>query len=355
MKRLRTGYTTGACAAAAAKAAARFLAEKERATEVEISLPEGTRVTFPVEYVRIGRNGTQAAVRKDAGDDPDVTNGALLVVEISPIPPDTVIFAAGEGVGTVTKPGLSMMPGEAAVNPVPRRMIENAVREVTPQGLLVTVSIPGGRKMAEKTFNPRLGINGGLSVLGTTGIVRPYSVSAVHASLKCSLDVAAACGIEAPILVPGNIGRRAAQKNFRTKDQQIIEVGNEWGFIIDSVLSYRFGKLLVAGHPGKLVKLAAGHWDTHSARSDRAVTFVARRAEKLFGRSFSGEVTVEGIFASLPAHEIGTLGNILAGEVQKAVAARMAEHRGTIAAPAIALTDMQGRILGSAGDIAPWR
>jgi cobalt-precorrin-5B (C1)-methyltransferase len=242
-------------------------------------------------------------------------------------------------------------------------MIINAIREVTPQGLLVTVSIPGGRRLAGKSFNPRLGIEGGLSVLGTTGIVRPYSISSVRASLKCALDVAAACGITAPVFVPGNIGRKAVERNFPTKEQQVIEAGNEWGFIIDSAVPYRFNKILVAGHPGKLVKLAAGQWDTHSARSGRAADIVALRAETLFGRPFAGEITAEGVFSSLSSQEAKALGNALADEVRVAVKARMAERPDGKAASAgdsatavaVALTDMQGRIRGTAGRLAPWQ
>lgn len=353
MKNRREGYTTGACAAAAAKAAARVLMGGDAAAQEVISLPDGARITLPIVYARPVEGGVEAAVVKDAGGDPDVTNGALIVATLSPVPDGDVLFAAGEGVGTVTKPGLSVPPGEPAINPVPRRMIAGAVREVTPQGVSVTISIPGGRRLAEKTFNPRLGIEGGLSILGTTGIVRPFSISSVRASLKCALDVAAACGIEAPVFVPGNIGRRAAQRNFRIGPQQLIEVGNEWGFTLDSVRDYPFGKILVAGHPGKLVKLAMGDWDTHSARSARAVTAVAACAEGLFHKSFADAVTAEGIFSSLKARDAATLAAALAREIRQAVAGRLA-GRGEIAVAA-ALTDMQGRIIGTAGELAAWQ
>ena len=135
--------------------------------------------------------------------------------------------------GTVTKPGLAIPPGEPAINPVPRRMIREAVREVTPRGVRVTISIPGGGELARKTFNPRIGIVGGLSILGTTGIVRPFSCSALRESLRCALNVAAAAGIRAPVLVPGHIGERAARAHFRVADEQVVEVGNEWGFVLD--------------------------------------------------------------------------------------------------------------------------
>ncbi len=363
MKNPREGYTTGACAAAAAKAAALFLSRGEAPACVDILLPEGMRAALPVEGVRLSEDGAEALVRKDAGDDPDATSGVLVEVRLSPTPGGGISFAAGEGVGTVTKPGLSVKPGEPAVNPVPRRMIEQAIREVTRAGMLVIISIPGGGAIAKKTFNPRLGIVGGLSVLGTTGIVRPYSVSSMRASLKCALDVAAACGITAPVFVPGNMGRKAVLMNFSAKDEQVIEAGNEWGFVIDSAVPYRFEKILVAGHPGKLVKVVADHWDTHSARSGRAADVVALRAEALFGRLFAGAVTAEGVFSCLSAQEAEALGNALAGEVRKALKARMAESSRKAAAPfnepatavSVALTDMQGRIRGTAGGLAPWQ
>lgn len=351
MKELRTGFTTGACAAAAAKAAALFMTGGTRIGNADILLPLGKRVTIPVAYVRPSENGAEAAVRKDGGDDPDTTHGALIVVSLSALPGREILFAAGEGVGTVTKPGLSVPPGEPAINPVPRQMIRSAIREVTPRGMRVTVSIPGGEKMADKTFNPRLGITGGLSVLGTTGVVRPFSIDALRASLQCSLDVAAACGVRTPVFVPGNIGRRAAERNFRLREGQIIEAGNEWGFVMDLVAGLDFREILVVGHPGKLVKLADGYWDTHSSRSESAVSAVARRAEGLFGKTFSGEVTAEGIFASLAPPAARQLGDSLADEVRRAVAAKTG-GRGKTAA---ALTDMRGRVLGTSGEFAPWQ
>ncbi len=351
MKERKKCYTTGACAAAAAKAAAKFLTEGTDLQTIEIPLPDGRRAAIPLAYVRAGAGGAEAAVRKDGGEDPDITRNALVIVRLMPLAGSEVCFAAGEGVGTVTKPGLSVPPGEPAINPVPRRMIRDAIREVTSEGMLVTVSIPGGGKLAEKTFNPRLGIVGGLSVLGTTGIVRPFSVAALHASVKCALDVAVACGIKAPVFVPGNIGRKAACRHFRLREEQIIEAGNEWGFLIDTAAGYDFRDLLVLGHPGKLVKLAACHWDTHSARSESALSTVTRRAAVLFGRPFAGHVTVGGLFASLNAAEAGALGGALAAAVADAVSLRM----GGKTCPATVLIDMQGRILGSAGELKTWQ
>jgi len=283
MRDLRTGYTTGACAAAAAKAAAQMLANGRAMDRVEIPLPGGERIVLPLVYVRLAERGAEAAVRKDGGDDPDVTSGALISASVAWRGCDDVEFLAGEGVGMVTKPGLAVPPGEPAINPVPRRMIREAVREVTPRGVSVTLSVANGGEIARKTFNARLGIVGGLSILGTTGVVRPFSCSAIRETLRCSLRVAAAAGIRAPVFVPGHIGARAAQAHFRIAEGQIVEVGNEWGFLLDEALRSPFSALLILGHPGKLAKLTTGDWDTHSGRSQSALPIVTAMHAKVFG------------------------------------------------------------------------
>ncbi|MDO9230828.1 MAG: cobalt-precorrin-5B (C(1))-methyltransferase CbiD [Syntrophales bacterium] len=350
MSALREGYTTGSCAAAAAKAALLLLAEELATEEVEIALPDGQRRRLPIDHVRRTDEGAEAAVRKDAGDDPDVTNGALIAAAVVWTEGNEVEFAAGEGVGTVTKPGLAVSPGKPAVNPVPQRMIREAVREVTFRGVRVTISIDGGRELAAKTFNPRLGIAGGLSILGTTGIVRPFSCSALRETLRCALRVAAATGIRAPVFVPGHIGERAARSHFRVTPEQVMEVGNEWGFAIDEAAREPFAALLMVGHPGKLAKLTAGGWDTHSGRSGSALPIVAEMHAAILGRPAAETPTVEGIFAPLDGGEKKRLGNTLAAAIRKAVGKRT---EGRLNA-AVVLIDLSGRILGEAGDLIPW-
>jgi cobalt-precorrin-5B (C1)-methyltransferase len=347
----REGYTTGSCAAAAAKAALLLLSGGREAAEVEFSLPDGQRRRLAVEYVRRTDEGAEAAVRKDAGDDPDVTNGALIAAAVTWIEGSDVEFVAGDGVGMVTKPGLAVPPGEPAVNPGPRRMIREAVREITPRGVRVTISIPGGRELAARTFNPRLGITGGLSILGTTGIVRPFSCSALRESLRCTLNVAAAGGVRAPVFVPGHIGERAARNYFRLSPEQIVEVGNEWGFALNEATRHPFAALLAVGHPGKLAKLTAGGWDTHSGRSGSALPIVAQLHASILGRPAAAAPTVEGIFTALAAKEKRTLGDTLAAAVQKAVDKRTEEHLKA----AVVLIDLSGRILGEAGDLKSWK
>ncbi len=351
MSALRTGYTTGSCAAAAAKAAVRLLAGGRTDGHSEIPLPGGARIDVPLVYARLTENGAEAAVRKDAGDDPDVTNGALVLVSVAWSEGEDIEFSAGEGVGTVTKPGLAIPPGGPAINPVPRRMIREAVREVTPRGVRVTISIPGGGQIARKTFNARLGIVGGLSILGTTGIVRPFSCSAIRATLSCALNVVAAAGIRAPVFVPGHIGERAARSHFRVADGQVVAVGNEWGFVLDEALRCPFSALLVLGHPGKLAKMTVGDWDTHSGRSGSALPVVGALQANVLGTPAAPAATVEGLFVSLPAADKKILGDALAAAIAKAVGKR-AEGRFT---PAVVLIDLGGRIIGTSGDLKPWQ
>jgi cobalt-precorrin-5B (C1)-methyltransferase len=350
MSALRTGYTTGSCAAAAAKAAVRLLADGRAVERLEIPLPGGARCELPLVYSRLTERGAEAAVRKDAGDDPDVTHGALIVASVAWNGGDEVEFSAGEGVGTVTKPGLAIPPGEPAINPVPRRMIREAVREVTSRGVRVTIAIPDGGKIARKTFNPRIGIIGGLSILGTTGIVRPFSCSAIRETLRCSLSVADAAGIRAPVFVPGHIGERAARANFGVADEQIVEVGNEWGFVLDEALRYPFSALLIVGHPGKLAKLTAGNWDTHSGRSGSALPIVTAMHADILGRPAVPAATVEGLLAELSATDKRKLGDALADAIKEAVGKRADGHF----TPSVVLIDLSGRIIGTSGDLKPW-
>jgi cobalt-precorrin-5B (C1)-methyltransferase len=348
---LRGGYTTGACAAAAAKAAATLLCGEPAPSAVEITLLDGSRVTFPVASCRRDGNTAEAAVQKDAGDDPDVTDGSRVVARVEFVAGEGVSFAAGTGVGVVTKPGLSVGPGEPAINPGPREMIRAAVSEVTQRGVRVMVSIPGGQTLAGRTFNPRLGIAGGLSILGTTGRVRPVSVPALCDALKCALDVARACGVSAPVLVPGNIGERAARRNLRLRPEQVIQVSNQWGFMLDHAARYAFERLLVLGHPGKLAKLADGEWDTHSSRSKSAVPVVTALAAKVLDMPRPDAATVEGVFAALPGEAQARLAEAVAGAVHRAIVLRV----GTGMDLAVVLVNMAGDILGTDGDWSFWR
>ena len=367
---LRRGITTGACAAAAAKAAACVLVGGSPPREVELQLPAGETIRVPILYVQGQQDpaAVTAAVRKDAGDDPDVTHGVELrvklswdddVAQASSLSNSTqagclcygVTFVAGEGVGTVTKPGLQVPPGEPAINPVPRQMILAAIRDVTTRAVRVEIGVPGGREIAAKTFNPRLGVEGGLSILGTTGIVRPYCTRALRDALKCALDVAAACRVTAPVLVPGNIGAGAARRHFSLRDEQVIEAGNEWGFVLDLLSQHAFEAVMLLGHPGKLSKLAAGQWDTHSSRSSSAARYLGRACPEILGHPAPDSTTAEGIFAALSQSERTALAAELAKRVRLAVAGRIAQRF----AVAVFLVDMAGECLGTDGDFTLWQ
>ena len=348
----RLGFTTGACAAAAAKAALLALSGEPSHRElVEIPFPNGERHALPIAFVERKGSGVEAAVVKDAGDDPDITDGAVVVVLVEWIQgEDIVVFTAGDGVGKVTKQGLSVPPGEPAINPGPRNMIRAALREVSGRSVRVTVSIPGGRELAQQTYNPRLGVVNGLSVLGTTGRVRPFSCQALRCSVVCELEVARANGVVFPVLVPGHVGERSAHKHLALRSHQVIEVGNEWGFLLERLPHYGFRRALLWGHPGKLAKLADGYWDTHSSRSGSPVESVRRIAATLLGFELAESPTTDGLFSTLNPEKREQLACALAE-----VVARAAEGKAK-GGPAlsVALVNMRSELLGSFGELTPW-
>jgi len=348
---LKWGITTGTCAALAAKAAALVLIRNEEPTEVEIPLPDGSRIRHRVHLFQHDNGSASATVIKDAGDDPDVTHESLVISTVKKNRLESIRFFAGRGVGTVTRAGLAVSPGEPAINPVPRAMICAALQEVSEGGFDVTISVPEGRKLAEKTFNPRLGIVDGISILGTTGRVRPFSAPALRDALKCALDVAVAANINNLVLVPGNMGNRAAQRHFKVDPQQIVDVSNEWGFILTKVESHHFEQLLIVGHPGKLGKLAAGEWQTHSAQSDSAVPFIGQLASQVTARQLSQANTVEELFMSdLEGGERERLGQLLATKI----GAQIRQVYPLLPPVAIVLINLKGEILGCCGDFEVW-
>ncbi len=354
LNKLKNGYTTGTCAAAAAKAAAMVLTGKAMMdlTEVTIRLPDDEVIAMPLAHVRQEGAAVTVAVTKDAGDDPDATHGALVQATLHFRPDDEITFVAGEGVGTVTRPGLAVAVGEPAINPVPRRMIRAAVREVTDRGVQVELAIPGGLDLAQKTFNERLGIRGGLSILGTSGRVRPFSHAAVQATVACALDVAQAGGIRQLVLVPGRIGARAAQRHLRIVTEQIVEVSNEWGFALEKLSGRGFEQVLLVGHPGKLAKLAAGNFETHSSRSPNATAYLTRFGAEVLGRRLPDDyLTTEALMLALQSGERSRLAAALARKISDAAQARIGLHPPV----SVLLVNLQGDELGTYGDLLPWR
>lgn len=346
MSRRGWGVTTGACAAAAAKAAALLLEESMLLPVVTLRVGEEELSWRIVTGEWCKRTGAvEVGVRKDAGDDPDVTDGVTVCVRLEPIPDGeegALVFAAGEGVGMVTKLGLQIPVGEPAINPVPRTMIRDAVRGVTDAPLRVVVSIPGGGALAERTMNPRLGVVGGLSILGTTGRVRPFSRESVRETVLCALRVAQAAGRRELVLVPGHFGYRAARRYTDAPEDAILEVGNEWGFVLGHVASGTgaVDRLTLVGHPGKLAKLAMGHWDTHSSRSPSAAGWVWEVAcgcvEGLRGEGMETPATVEGVLQRLSAEGLRVVGREVGGRIAEAVRAAWG------LAPEVILITMQG-------------
>ncbi len=262
---LRTGWTTGTCASAAAKAAVILLTNGTLPDAVEVELPSGQRVSFSVEDS--GDGG--AVVVKDAGDDPDCTDGARVTVHAKETPNSELKFVAGSGVGTVTKAGLGLPVGDPAINPVPQKMISKAVREVTDKGLELTFSVPGGEEMAKRTTNARLGIIGGISILGTTGIVRPFSTAAYRASVIQQISVATAQGERTIVLATGSRSEAFAMQLYDDLDSVcFVEVGDFTGVALKSAAKLGVEKIIWIGMVGKISKLANEVMMTHFHRSD---------------------------------------------------------------------------------------
>ena len=265
---LRTGFSTGACAAAAAKAAAAALSGT-RMSRVNIGFPSGDRHTFTVESLRCQGATATAVVIKDAGDDPDVTHGAHLTVTVAWRSDGEVVLYGGEGVGVVTRAGLGLPVGQPAINPVPRQMITEAVWEASGgRGADVTISVPGGEQMARKTTNRRLGIEGGISILGTTGIVRPFSTASWRASVEQAVSVMAAQGVPTLVLATGGRTERGAMRLLpHLPEVAFVEVGDFTGAALRRAVQHGLTEVVFVGMIGKLTKLASGILMTHYTKS----------------------------------------------------------------------------------------
>lgn len=279
---LRVGYTTGTCAVAATHAACELLLAGEVPSIVAVHTPAGIEVLLDVEEATSGDGWARCAVRKDAGDDPDVTDGVLVHAEVRTSSAGVVV-EGGVGVGRVTRPGLDQPVGAAAINSVPRAMIAEQAREAARRhgyvgGLLVTISIPDGVRLAKRTFNPRLGIEGGISVLGTTGIVRPMSEDALVSSLQLELRVLYEEGVSNVLVVPGNYGRAFAAQTLGITDERAVTCSNYVGAVLDEAARLRFASVLLVGHLGKLVKVAGGIMNTHSQVADCRMEILAAHA-----------------------------------------------------------------------------
>lgn len=341
---MRNGLTTGTCAALAAKAAAMLLISGNKPTKAEVPLPDGSRVGWPVFDLCFMNGGASATVRKDAGDDPDITHEAWVAATVVLNGTTKTRFFAGQGVGTVTRPGLALPPGEAAINPGPRKQITDALNEVCHTGYDVTISVPGGEALAQKTFNPRLGIVGGISILGTSGRVRPFSAPALQAALKCALDVAVANGEDELVLVPGHMGNGAAQTHYQARPEQIVDVSNEWGYMLALAAPLALKKVMVLGHPGKLAKLIQGHWQTHSAQSPSPLPALRQLCRSLDIDPGQEQNTVEELFMMSVDEADRTR---LADLVAKQISCKIADKFPGLPEPSVVLINLAGNILGT--------
>ncbi|QYE97801.1 cobalt-precorrin-5B (C(1))-methyltransferase CbiD [Paraclostridium sordellii] len=269
-KKYRRGYTTGSCATGAAKAASYMLLTQKLIKTINIDTPKGIPLTLNLENIEIKENYAQCSVKKDGGDDIDATHNLDIYARVEFIDSNEILITGGTGVGVITKKGLGVGVGEAAINKTPRIMINNEVRKVIGEdkGVKVTIFVPDGDAIAQKTFNPRLGIIGGISIIGTTGIVEPMSDEGWKKSLSIELEMKKAQGLDKIILVPGNHGEMFIKEKLGIDMKYVVRTSNFIGYMLKEAQRIGFKQILMAGHLGKYVKIAGGIFNTHSKVAD---------------------------------------------------------------------------------------
>lgn len=302
--KLRYGYTTGSCAAAAAQAAARMLLTGEKVEEVALETPKGILLHLLIEDIRMNPDEVICAVRKDGGDDPDVTHGILVYARVKKSFGKEVSIDGGIGVGRVTRQGLSLPPGAAAINDIPRKMIRENVEAVCKEygfdgGMDVLIEIPAGVELAKKTFNPRLGIEGGISVLGTSGIVVPMSEAALVASIKLEMQMLVKAGAEYLVITPGNYGQVFSENQIQVDLTYSMKCSNYVGETLDMAREMGVKGILFIAHIGKFIKTAGGIMNTHSRNADSRAELMAANAL----RAGTGYETVMKILNSITTEE----------------------------------------------------
>lgn len=287
-KQLKGGYTTGACLAAGAKAGAMIMQGEDIGDRVDIVALDGTPLQIPIASVELLAHGVKVEIIKDAGDDPDITNGTSVFITFSFLAQEQlqpvygqsilyqqILFEAGQGIGHATKPGLSLAVGEPAINPGPRQLVYNSIKDIIgDKACLVRVDIPAGTELATKTLNPVLGIEGGISVIGTTGVLRPMSEEAFKNSLVPQIEVAKAAGFTTQIFVPGKIGERIAT-SWGLPTEAMVQTSNFIGFMLEAGADHGLERILLFGHIGKLAKVAAGVFHTHNRVGDARLEVLA--------------------------------------------------------------------------------
>ncbi|HZZ11355.1 MAG TPA: cobalt-precorrin-5B (C(1))-methyltransferase [Paraburkholderia sp.] len=350
---LRSGYTTGSCATATSLAAARLLLAGIASEVAEIVLPKGQHVPMPLVFCRRFEDGAEAGTVKDAGDDPDVTHGAIVFARVRLRAQPGVSFHAGPGVGTVTRAGLTLAVGEPAINPVPRKMMTEHLLALGAEhgysgGFEVTIGVEGGEELALKTMNPRLGIVGGLSILGTTGIVRPFSCSAYIASIHQGIDVARANGYTHLAACTGNASEDAMRARYALPDIALIEMGDFVGAVLKHMKRAPVERLSICGGFGKLSKLAAGHLDLHSRNSSIDLERLALWASE-HGADAALQAAMRAANTSQQAVALAHASHVPLGDIvcQHALAVAKEIVPSHIAVEMFAI-DRQGNLIGAA-------
>ena len=349
---MRTGFTTGACAAAAAKAAARCLVRRMTLTEIETTLPNRMRVTFPLKRCEVETMRATCSVIKDAGDDPDCTHGAELVATVELKAEAGVDIRGGEGVAVVTKPGLGLDVGAPAINPVPRRniteMVEEEVAGSAHAGAIVTISVPGGAEMAKETLNARLGLLGGISILGTSGIVKPYSTASFKASIIQAIDVAHERGHRVLVVTTGGKSEAYAMKlHPDLPEEAFIQMGDFVGATLKHCARRHVPRVVIVGMIGKLSKMANGKMQTHAAGSEVNMELLAALATAIgAGTQLVGEIRA----ANTARHvlELAAARGLdgLATEICRKVVEHATRHAGGELRVEAELVDFSGSLLG---------
>lgn len=305
-KKLRLGYTTGSCAAAAVQAAAARLLIGEIRENVRIMTPKGIALCLPARLVSETPQSVVFEVQKDGGDDPDATHGLMIRAEVSRIPERDIVIDGGKGVGRVTRPGLDQPVGEAAINRVPREMIREQAKSVMRQagyngGLCVIITVPGGEETAKRTFNPRLGILGGISILGTSGIVMPMSEEALIATIRAEMQMRRAAGDTYLLAVPGNYGEDFLSRYPFIDKSRAVKCSNYVGAVLEMAVEMGFEGILFVAHIGKFIKVSGGIMNTHSHQADcraellGAQAFRAGADPETVGRILGTDTTEEAV------------------------------------------------------------
>ena len=308
-EKLRTGYTTGTSATAAAKAALLAIINQIKIENIDVKLPKGSFIKIPIHLCQFDKNGAKCSVIKDGGDDPDVTHGAEIVVELSFTDSiNEIEIDGGEGVGIVTKPGLGLELNKAAINPVPKKMINENLREIidkhlVKKGIKVIISVPKGKELGPKTDNPRIGILNGISILGTSGIVIPFSTASYAASIRQNIDVAIAMGDDTVVLTTGGRSEDFAKKIIDLPEHCFVQMGDFSGYTIQQCAKKEIKKAYVVGFIGKLAKMAAGVKQTHVKGSKVDMNFLAELAKKCN----ANKITIESVKKANTARHVSEI------------------------------------------------